>query len=172
MDNRIIKTVKSLKRNPFVAAILSLLFIGAGQAYNGDLTKGYTLLLLRGIAFAIIPLHTAGRDTGSPLLLFVLSLLFAVAVSLYSAVEAPVRAASSSSIPVKRYNTVPFYAAFAVFNTVFTIFLLIPVVAFFSIETIGDSSSSPLLKKGDRILISSPGPAGYARAEIAPRQDL
>ena len=166
MDNRIIKTEKKQRRNPPAAALMSLVFIGTGQVYNGELAKACALFLLRGIAFIIIPMHAAGLHKGSPILLFAACLIFAVALTLYSAIEAFSRASSKGISPLKRYNTVPFYAGFALLNTAFTILLMIPVLTLFSIETVRDSSSSPLFKQGDRLLISSPGPAGYARADL------
>lgn len=40
-------------KNPGVAAVLSFIFIGLGQVYNGDIKKGLLLMLISAISMAV-----------------------------------------------------------------------------------------------------------------------
>ncbi len=103
---------KKKKRNPFLAALLSLIFIGLGQVYNGKAGLGIVFFLVSGALFLLWgalgwPHHFIG------LVAFAIA---DIALWLFIAVHAFIQARRMGEIELKRYQKTAVYAFFIVIS--------------------------------------------------------
>ena len=87
-------------KNPGVAAVLSFIFNGLGQLYNGELAKGLTLIFFSGLSMLIFILGSVfiglwllgkiifGKELLLGLVLFCLGLIFICVIGVYSILDA------------------------------------------------------------------------------------
>lgn len=107
-----IMTAKKKKRNPFLAALLSLLFTGLGQVYNGKAGLGIVFFLISGALFLLWgvlgwPHHFTGL------------VAYAVAGTvlwLFIAVHAFIQARRMGETELKRYQKTAVYAFFIIIS--------------------------------------------------------
>jgi signal peptidase I len=105
-------TAKKKKRNPFLAGLLSLLFTGLGQVYNGKAGLGIVFFLISGALFLLggvlgWPRHFIGLVT------FV---IVDIALWLFIAVHAFIQARRMGETELKRYQKTAVYAFFIIIS--------------------------------------------------------
>lgn len=167
MTDRIIRTRKTEARKPGRSLLLSLLFTGLGQMYNGELAKGAVFCLMRGVALAALPLSVMERPA-APSAVTALCLLAAVVVlTAASPVEAFIRARRHPDLPVRAYGAKPWYCAFAAGCSMVTAAAAIFMTAFFTVGLIGDGAAGPLLGPGDVVLVNRYRPERIGRGDLA-----
>ncbi len=166
MNNRIISTVKTKRRSPFIAVISSLLFVGMGQIYNGSLLKGTALFILRLLSFLIIPLIVQFKYYDSYIGIFASAILFAFIITIASPVEALYFSIKKERRALKKYNSAIFYLIFSVINITATALGIASLGGFFKIEKFTMESATPLFKKDDMILINKFNLRDYRKGEL------
>jgi signal peptidase I len=147
-------TASEKTRNPFVAAVLSLLAPGIGQIYNGKGALGLLFFLI----FVALPF--LGGVSGW-LRHFIGLAAFAVLAAvfwLFTFVHAFVQARRSKEAARKRYQTTPVYAFFIVLSLGLT--LLVPAKIWATLLGVAPSrfmtdSMMPTIQQGD-FLMSDP----------------
>jgi len=110
------------KRKPVLAAFLSLISMGLGQVYNGELLKGIVLkvILLISICTWALLNFKSSHD-----LLFLLALLFLfVLLKIYSLVQAFIKSRKlGSSYTLRKFNKSYFYVILTIAFLVLNVFL-------------------------------------------------
>jgi signal peptidase I len=153
MKSSIIKSESSLKRYPVLAFILSFLFTGLGQIYNGDFSKGIALFILRILSLIFIPLFVILQSNFS--IIFVLAAsAFQIFVWFFSSVEAACLTKGKHAFNLKKYNTILFYFFYIIINSILLIFSIFLIISVFSIKKIQTDDMNPVLLKNDYILIN------------------
>jgi signal peptidase I len=153
MKSAIIKSESFLKRYPLLAFILSFIFTGLGQIYNGDFSKGVVFFIFRILSLIFIPLYVIFQNNFS--IIFVLATsAFHVIVWLVSSVEAAYSAKGKHAYNLKNYNMIVFYFFYIIINSVLIIFSGFLLISVFSIEKIQTDDMNPLLIKNDYILVN------------------
>jgi signal peptidase I len=107
-----IMTAEKKKRNPFVAGLLSLLFTGLGQVYNGKAGLGIVFFLISGAVFLLWgilgwPHHFIG---------LVAYAIVNIVLWLFIAVHAFVQARRIGETELKRYQKTAVYAFFIIIS--------------------------------------------------------
>jgi TM2 domain-containing membrane protein YozV len=86
--------------NPGIAAVLSFVFSGLGQLYNGQIFKGLTIIFISAlnmltltigsiiIGFWLIGTFTSNRMLISGLVLFVIGIILICTIGIYSILDA------------------------------------------------------------------------------------
>jgi signal peptidase I len=152
-EQKIIKSVKTGRRNPAAAFFMSLAATGLGQVYNGRYSAGAALFLLRAVSEFIIPAYIHARPEKSYINFFAAALTFNLIVFLISPVEALLFSLKNREIPLKKWNTLPVYILFALLNiSVLTAGLLVNS-AFFSINAFPGETSSLIFTGDDIVLV-------------------
>lgn len=144
-------------RKPWLAALLSILWPGLGQLYNGRFRKGAALL-----AFAIL-WRLLGLGAVGTFRWWLWSLCGALLLSLYAAWDAfRVARGLRDFIPGPR-NTVPLYIAAAALLTTATIVAGLVERWAFPIYTVAQTSMRPTLRSGDRLRCAALRPHDIVR---------
>lgn len=144
------------KRNPIVAGILSVFFIGAGQLYNGQLKKAILLPLL------ILPYYLIIGYSGilNSFTGFICAISILIIFRIYVISDAVKWALKQKNYELKSINSLKYYLAFIVCLYVF-VFGLLPIIRsqsnheFFSIPT---PSMEPSILTGDYIMATKVNP--------------
>jgi hypothetical protein len=166
MTDRIIRTLKTEARKPGRSLLLSLIFTGLGQMYNGELAKGAAFCLMRAVALAALPLSVIER-AAAPSAVTALCLAAAVLIlTAASPAEAFIRARRRPDLPVRAYGSAPWYCAFAAGCALVTALAAIFMAAFFTVVLIEDGAAGPLLGPGDVVLVNRYRPEKAARGEL------
>jgi hypothetical protein len=166
MADKIIHTLKTEARRPGLSLLLSLLFAGLGQMYNGELAKGTVFCLMRAVAIAALPVSLLRRPAAPSA---VTALVFAAAVLALTAaspVEAFLRARRRADLPARAYCAPGWYCAFAAACAALTASTAIFVAAFFTVSLIDNDAAGPLLDRGDVVLVGRYRAAPIARGEL------
>lgn len=105
-------TAKKKKRNPFLAGLLSLLFTGLGQVYNGKAGLGIAFFLISGALFLLWgvlgwPHHFIG---------LVAYAIVGIVLWLFIAVHAFIQARRMRETELKRYQKTAVYAFFIIIS--------------------------------------------------------
>jgi signal peptidase I len=143
-------TTEKRTRNPFIAALLSLLVPGLGQIYNGKGTLGLVFFLIS-IALPFLwgvsgwPRHFTG------LVAFVIAaIVFWLSIVVHAFIQAP----RIRQTELKKYQTTPVYAFFIILSLGLMIFpariwMSSPGVSPYKIAT---ASMMPTLQQGDCLM--------------------
>lgn len=166
MADKIIKTLKTKARKPGVSFVLSLIFTGLGQVYNGDLARGFAFCLLRTIPFLALPAWIITRRPVTTLTAFLCFMAVVLAITIASPLDALIRARRNREIPLKAYNSYLSYALFGLVQSLLTVFGVLIIVSFFSIERVSDEKAGPLLKPDEFVFINRYMPGGPRRGEL------
>jgi hypothetical protein len=166
MADKIIQTLKMKARNPGISFVLSLIFTGMGQMYNGDLVRGVAFCLLRTIPFLALPAWIITRRPATTMTAFFCFIPIVLAITIASPLEALIRARKSREIPLKVYNSGIYYALFGLVHIILTAIGVLIIVSFFSIERVKDEKAGPLLKPDEIVLINRYMPGGPRRSEL------
>ncbi len=154
MNNRkIIKSVKTGRRNPATAFFISLAVTGLGQVYNGRYSSGAVFLLLRAVSEFIIPAYIQTRPENSSIYLFTGAVLFNLLVWIASPLEALYFAHRNREVELKQWNSVPAYAVFALLNISLLTAGVAVNTAFFSARNFPREKSSLIFTPGDTVLV-------------------
>jgi signal peptidase I len=107
-----IMTAKKKKRNPFLAGLLSLLFTGLGQVYNGKAGLGIAFFLISGALFLLWgvlggPHHFIG---------LVAYAIAGIVLWLFIAIHAFIQARRMRETELKRYQKTAVYAFFIIIS--------------------------------------------------------
>jgi len=110
------------KRKPVLAAFLSLISLGLGQVYNGELLKG---IILKVTLLISICLYALLNFKSSHDLLFLLVLLFLfVLLKIYSIVQAFIKSRKfGSSYTLRKFNKSYFYVILTIISLLMNVFL-------------------------------------------------
>jgi signal peptidase I len=163
---KIIKSVKTGRRDPAAAFFMSLAVTGLGQVYNGRYSAGAALFLLRAVSEFIVPAYIHARPEQSYIDFFAAALSFNIIIVLISPIEALAFSLKNREVQLKKWNSVPVYAVFSLLNIlVLTAGLLVNSV-FFSISAFPGEKSSLLFNPADIVLVkkytsSVPGRGEY-----------
>jgi len=166
MTDKIIQTLKTRARNPRISFVLSLLFTGLGQMYNGDLARGVAFCLLRTMPFLALPAWVITRRPATSITAFICFIAIVLAITIASPLEALVRARRKRELPLRVYNSNLYYAFFALAQIMLTAVVVLMLASFFSIERVKDETAGPLLKPEDIILINHYMPRGPRRGDL------
>jgi pimeloyl-ACP methyl ester carboxylesterase len=110
------------KRKPFLAAFSSLLSMGLGQVYNGELKKG--ILLKTGLLVTLCSFAVLVFNSPKELLLWIGVIIVFLSLKIYSMVQAIQKSRQlGEAYTLKRFNTLYFYVILTV------IFLVMNVAA-------------------------------------------
>jgi signal peptidase I len=154
------------RRRPWLAALLSLLWLGVGQLYNGEARKAVALyavwlaLVSTAVLLTILTMPT-------PVTVAVVLLFGALAVGpfLYGAVDAFCRARRRGTIVSKRYQRVWIYALAIVVSLVVT--NVVVRLSAWRPFWIASASMVPTVEPGDYVMTKR-----YAQHEVPQRGDL
>jgi hypothetical protein len=166
MADKIIQTQKTKARNPRVSFVLSLIFTGMGQMYNGDLVRGAAFCLLRTIPLLALPAWVITRKPAASITVFICFMLIVLAITIASPLEALMSARRNPELPLRVYNSNLYYSFFALAQIILTVVAVLILASFFSIERVKDGTAGPLLKQDDIILIDCYMPRGPRRGEL------
>ncbi len=138
-------------RNAFIASLLSLIFPGLGQIYNGQPKKGaifFTLILLLPILFGSSGM--TATFTG-----FVLVNGILIALRVFIIIDAILNARKQKQYVLKQYNKWYFLLLIAI--AMLTIQMTIDVKSFLNIQAFNISSNAnyPTLQLGDHIMVDT-----------------
>lgn len=166
MTDKTIHTQKTAARGPGRSLLLSLLFTGLGQMYNGELAKGAAFCLMRAVAIAALPVsvmkRAAAPSAGTALWLAAAALALTAA----SPLEAYLRARFHRDLPVRAYGTRAWYCAFAVACALLTASAAIILASFFMVGRVTGGAAGPVLEKGDIVLVSRYRPERVERGAL------
>jgi signal peptidase I len=144
-------TNKKKKRNPFLAALLSLLAPGLGQIYNGQGALGITFFLIS------LSLPFLGGVAGLPRRFagLVALGLTAIAFSLFTIIHAYVQARRLKETESKKYQTAAVYAFVIILSLGLT--RLVPIRTWMSLTgvfpyQIATGAMEPALQQGDFLM--------------------
>jgi len=99
------------KRRPFVAALLSLLLMGAGQLYNGQLRRAFVFLALTSSEVALAFAMAALVQSFSGFLIVSAWATIALGLRVFAAIDAFIGARKVGAIELRRYNRWYVYGA-------------------------------------------------------------
>lgn len=136
------------RRNPLVAFVLSLLTLGLGQVYNGQLKKGISFYIIGLVLTVLILIGSAYSFTGA-VVSFIISLVF----YLWFLIDAPINAVKSKDYQLKPYNKWYLYILVIAIILIVNVFLLAPNLPVKSYRSAG-SSMAPALRDGDRFMVN------------------
>jgi signal peptidase I len=154
MKTEIIKSESRLKRYKSLSFMLSLIFTGLGQVYNGELSKAVIFTALRFFSLIIIPLFALTKATNFSVLMFILPAAFSIMVWLISLPEAVVSSSGKDAYNMKKYNSILFYLFYALITSALLIISVVFVLSFFSIEKVVSDDMAPGLLKNEYMLIN------------------
>lgn len=164
MENEKITSDIYLDRDHRIAFVLSFLFTGLGQAYNGELSKGLVFTALRIVTLLIIPLYAVMND--SVLILFVSAFALNFFVWIISPFEAMHSAKSKSGINLKKYNSIIFYFIYGLLSSALIFISFLTVLSFFSVKKINDNKMNPLFEKNEYILVNRYAYSGINTGDV------
>ncbi len=150
---KIIKSVKTGRRNPATAFFISLAVTGLGQLYNGRYSAGLAFLLLRAVSEFIVPAYIHTRPGNSYIYFFTGTVLFNLFVWIASPLEALYFSLRNREVELKKWNSVPAYTAFALLNISLLTAGAAVNTAFFSIREVPREKSSLIFTPGDYLLV-------------------
>jgi len=166
MADKIIQTLKTKARNPGVSFVLSLIFTGMGQMYNGDLVRGAAFCLLRTMPFLALPAWIITRRPATSLIAFFCFIAIVMVITIASPLEALIHARREREMPLKAYNSNLYYALFALVQIILTAIGVLIIVTCFSIDRVKDKTAGPLLRPDEIVLINCIMPGGPQRGEL------
>jgi len=165
MNSKFILSEKREKKNPAVAFILSFMFTGTGQIYNGKPGRGIILFSFRTMPLIVIPLYASFTPQDSYISTILFMLLFCIIIMIAAPLEAMAAAIRNRDVAVKKYNNPLFYIFAVIINLLMTALSIIVFSSFFSFMQISESEKNILFREGDIVLINKYYPRGYARGE-------
>ncbi len=152
MNDKIIKSSIKIKRNPAISFFLSFFFTGAGEAYNGDLSKGLIVFSIKTITFMIFPLLIFLKESDSYIIPFVITVLITIGLQIFSAIYAAYKSYKKKESALKKYNKLIFYLIFILFNSVISIYTLTILYSTIGLITIKNNDNLPSIIKNDVVL--------------------
>src|SRR5712671_6093909 len=153
------------RRRPWLAALMSLLWLGVGQLYNGEARKALAFFAVWAALLCAVVVLTIAATPG-PVTIVVLYFLAAlvVALAIYAAVDAFRQARRLRAVVLKRYQRAWLYALSAVAVLLFSNAARLSAWRPFSVPS---ASMVPTVEPGEYIKTKR-----YARAEAPQRGDL
>ena len=153
------------RRRPWLAALMSLLWLGVGQLYNGEARKALAFFLGWAAVVGTVVVFTMAATPG-PTTIVILYLLAALVVGLplYAAVDAFRRARRLHAVVLRRYQRAWLYALSAVAVLLFSNAVRLSPWRPFSVPS---ASMVPTVEPGEYIMTKR-----YARGEAPERGDL
>ncbi len=153
------------RRRPWLAALMSLLWLGVGQLYNGEARKALAFFAVWAALLCAVVVLTIAATPG-PVTIVVLYFLAAlvVALAIYAAVDAFRQARRLRAVVLKRYQRAWLYALSAVAVLLFSNAARLSAWRPFSVPS---ASMVPTVEPGEYIMTKR-----YARAEAPQRGDL
>jgi TM2 domain-containing membrane protein YozV len=166
MNDKIIKSSLKKERNPLIAFLLSFFFTGAGETYNGDLSKGLIIFFIKIIALMILPIIIILKASDSYLVPFVFTVFISLSLHLFSPVYASLKSYREKTAARKKYNNIYFYLIFILLNSLITIYTISIVYTTFGIVSIKDDNNIPSLSYGDIILYLKYHPHDFKKGDL------
>lgn len=162
----IIQTKKTEARKSWLAFLLSLVFPGLGQMYNGDLPKGAAFLLLRTMPLLIGPVAVLRWNPVSCVKILMACALAWMIIPLFAALESLLAARRGVLLPVRVYNAVRYYLAYGAVCGLLSFLCALPSVFFFRVDPVEGAGKAPLMEEGDWMVTRVYNGPGYARADL------
>ena len=153
MDTKIIKTTRNITREPKHAMLLSLVFPGLGQVYNGMPVRGVAFLLFRIVPLLALPVYTALSDHNTYAVQYLLCNFTAFIMHIAPSAEAALTARRFPLIVQQRSHNALLYLLYGALSLAIIIMSHITVSSFFSLSTV-KYTTSPLYTQGDIVLIN------------------
>ena len=150
-------SLPSSPRKRWLAMLLSFLWPGLGQVYNGRFRRGFTLL---GIAAAW---QLLGIGAAEAFRWWLSSLAGYLLLSLYTAWDAYRVARGLAEYRLGRYNTLPVYLGIIAAMTTASVVAGQAERGSFPIYTVAQTSMRPTLRSGDRLRCKSLAPRDIIR---------
>lgn len=154
MGNRIIRSGTLFQRSPLIAFLLSLLFTGLGQLYNGELSKGMTFFVMRILSLLLIPFFLVVDEKNSYIFVFAILALFHFLIWLMAAVEALFSALRKRIFSLRAYNSIFFYCAYGFVSSLLLGIAVIAASLFFMIARMNSNDMNPTVFNGEYVLIN------------------
>jgi signal peptidase I len=148
------KMVETKKRSPILATLLSIIFPGLGQMYNGQLAKGIIFNLIGHLLLLLVSLtRLQSKFYG---LIFILALL--ICILLFIVGDALIVAMKKKEIFLKPCNRWYFYVLFAVLafgiSEISNIFVKVEPLGGIKSYKFPSGSMMPTLLIGDHIIVN------------------
>jgi hypothetical protein len=166
MNDKILKSSIKIKRNPAISFFLSIFFTGAGETYNGDLSKGLIIFSLKTIALLIFPLLIFFRATDSYIFPFVFTASIVLTIQIFSAIYASYKSHQKKKSSVKKYNNIFFYLIFIILNIIISIYTLSIIYSSIGIIKVKNIDNMPSLIQGDVVLSLKYLPHGLKKGDL------
>jgi signal peptidase I len=154
MSNRIIRSGALFQRSSLIAFLLSLLFTGLGQLYNGELSKGVTFFIMRILSLLLIPFFLVVDERNSYIFVFAILALFHFFIWLMAAVEALFSALGKKIFSLKAYNSVFAYCAYGFVSSLLLGIAVMHASLFFMIARMDSNDMNPTIFGGEYVLIN------------------
>ena len=141
-------TEKAKQRHPAVAALLSLVLMGLGQLYNGQLRRAVVFFTLEILGFVAVVTISTFLSVLGIVTLYIVLLIYA-GIRIFAVIDAFIGARRIGVVKLQRYNR------WYVYLSIFLVMMIIPVVfqnplAAYSIPS---RSMLPTLLVGDHVLV-------------------
>ncbi len=154
MSNRIIRSGALFQRSSLIAFLLSLLFTGLGQLYNGELSKGVTFFIMRILSLLLIPFFLVIDERNSYIFVFAILALFHFFIWLMAAVEALFSALRKKFFSLKAYSSIFVYCVYGFVSSLLFGIAIIHASLFFIIARMDSNDMNPTIFNGEYVLIN------------------
>jgi len=152
MNSKIIKTTRIRQTGAFISFVLSFLFTGLGQAYNGDLTRGFIFFAMRSLSHALLPVCMDAKTSLPHLSIFIYTACAGIIIWIWSSIDALYISKKKSNLTLKKYNSILFYLPASLLISAVMLLVYTSVFSFFSVIKVSDSNTI-LFKRGDYALV-------------------
>ena len=166
MNDKIIKSSIKIKRNPAISFFLSIFFTGAGEAYNGDLSKGLIVFSIKTITLMIFPLLIYIKESDSYIIPFVITVLITFGLHIFSAFYAAYKSYKKKESALKKYNNIIFYLLFILFNTVISIYTLSIIYSTIDLVLITNNDNMPSINQNNVVLCLKYLPHKFKKGDL------
>ncbi len=166
MNDKIIKSSIKIKRNPAISFFLSIFFTGAGEAYNGDLSKGLIVFSIKTITLMIFPLLVFLKESDSYIIPFVITVLITIVLQMFSAIYAAYKSYKIKKSTLKKYNNIIFYLIFILFNCVISIYSISIIFSTIGLVLIRNNDNMPSIIQKNVVLTLKYHPHKFNKGDL------
>ena len=155
---RLISTRKVVRRNPYIAALLSFFFTGAGQLYAGFPASGVAMLLGRSIPFLAMPLYVSVFIDSNYLSTVIFAWALTIIIWLISPVLAYYKLHKSKGLAkLGMFATPAAISIFIAINIIITVISIVFLCAVFGTAKVLDDTNAPNIRQADTVLVYKNG---------------
>jgi signal peptidase I len=154
MKSTIIKSENPSDRNRGIAFLLSFLFTGLGQIYNGNFSKGMIFFIFRILTLLIIPFYAILYKDNFSVLFFLTAIGLHVLTWLICSFESLFTVKSNLSYNLRKYNNIIIYLIYIIVTSGLLFLSFFIICFFFLIDKVQSDMMHPSIIKNDYILIN------------------